>query len=242
MKRLPLITVVGLLLVCLLCSMAMAVPTTNGTSNAPGLYPKDDIGRIDIIHYAKSTNPPASKKTDPGYKLMGVQWPANNLPVTYYVNPANSGMNEADIQEAITKSVAEWDTYTSFELFSDTYAVTDKTYGVRDYTNTIAFGPYADNKAIAVTSVWYLRRTGTIVEFDMIFNTTFRWGNAEVDPAVMDLQNIATHELGHSVGLADVYTAATAENTMYGYSNNGEIKKRTLEKPDWLGLQKLYGI
>lgn len=242
MKRLPLITLVSLLLVSLLCSMAMAVPTTKGTSNAPGLYPKDDIGRIDIIHYAKSANPSASKKADPGYKLMGVKWPTNNLPVTYAVNPANSGMNEADIQDAIIRSVTEWDNYTSRQLFSDAYAITDKTYGVQDNTNTIAFGPYADNRAIAVTSVWYIRSTGTIVEFDMIFNTAFQWGNAEIDPTVMDLQNIATHELGHSVGLADVYTAATAQNTMYGYSLNGEMKKRTLETPDWLGLQKLYGI
>ncbi|PJA83788.1 MAG: peptidase M10A and M12B matrixin and adamalysin, partial [Candidatus Nealsonbacteria bacterium CG_4_9_14_3_um_filter_37_29] len=56
-----------------------------------------------------------------------------------------------------------------------------------------------------------------------------------------DLQNIATHELGHGVGLGDVYETACSEVTMYGYSNYGETQKRTLEAPDITGLQTLYG-
>ena len=58
----------------------------------------------------------------------------------------------------------------------------------------------------------------------------------------MDLQNIAVHELGHSFGLADIYSSSCAEVTMYGYSTEGETKKRTLEQPDITGIQKLYGI
>ena len=58
----------------------------------------------------------------------------------------------------------------------------------------------------------------------------------------MDLQNIATHELGHGVGLADIYDTTCSAVTMYGYSNNGDIQKRTLEVPDIRGLQTLYGI
>jgi len=57
----------------------------------------------------------------------------------------------------------------------------------------------------------------------------------------MDLQNIATHEIGHGVGLADVYQTACSEVTMYSYSTEGEIIKRTFETPDITGLQKLYG-
>jgi len=57
----------------------------------------------------------------------------------------------------------------------------------------------------------------------------------------MDLQNIATHELGHGVGLGDLYITACSEETMYGYSNYGETKKRTLNAGDIMGIQKLYG-
>ena len=75
-----------------------------------------------------------------------------------------------------------------------------------------------------------------------MFDTDYIWGDADVDYSVMDLQNIATHELGHGVGLADIYTSSCSAVTMYGYSNNGETEKRTLELPDITGLQKIYGI
>ena len=58
---------------------------------------------------------------------------------------------------------------------------------------------------------------------------------------MVDLQNIATHEIGYGVGLDDVYETACSEVTMYGYSENGETKKRTLDEPDIEGIQKLYG-
>jgi len=40
--------------------------------------------------------------------------------------------------------------------------------------------------------------------------------------------------------LADVYETACSDVTMYGYSDYGEIDKRTLEAPDIKGLQTLY--
>lgn len=65
-----------------------------------------------------------------------------------------------------------------------------------------------------------------LVEWVILFNTYYPWG---VDGAsdVMDLQNIATHELGHAVGMGDLYNAC-AQETMYGYSGYGETSKRTL--------------
>jgi len=82
-----------------------------------------------------------------------------------------------------------------------------------------------------------------------MFDTDYTWGNAGLtsetelgDTSVMDLQNIATHELGHGVGLADIYSSTCSAVTMYGYSDYGETQKRTLETPDITGLQTLYGI
>ncbi|MDP3026842.1 MAG: matrixin family metalloprotease, partial [Nanoarchaeota archaeon] len=68
-----------------------------------------------------------------------------------------------------------------------------------------------------------------------------KWGNASSNTKVIDLQNIATHELGHGVGLADIYSTACSSVTMYGYSYYGDTEKRTLETPDITGLQTLYG-
>ena len=68
------------------------------------------------------------------------------------------------------------------------------------------------------------------------------WGGNEARPhGAYDVRNIATHEVGHVCGLADLYTARSSEQTMYGYGGIGEVKKDSLASGDIAGLQKLYG-
>lgn len=167
-----------------------------------------------------------------------------DLPVSYVINPTNpvQTLDEGLVTNAIFSGAEEWDANTSVELFSDTYTI-DYTaaYGVQNYKNAISFGDYPTAGVIAVAAIWYNPATKTIVEFDIMFDTDYTWGDADGNPAVMDLQNIATHELGHGVGLADVYEAECSAVTMYGYSDYGETQKRDLDLPDITGIQKLYG-
>lgn len=203
--------------------------------------PKDkSIERIDFIHYVKPKNPDSRPGTGVCYKLMGVSW---NMPARYVVNPNNTqGLTETFIVSAISTSAETWDSATKRELFNDTYTINyGAKYGVRDSQNSIVFGNYSNSNVIAITSVWLSKKTGQILEFDQLYNTRFPWGDATVDSTLMDLQNIATHELGHTVGLNDLYVAGCSEVTMYGYSTQGETKKRTLANPDIAGLQKIYG-
>ncbi len=81
--------------------------------------------------------------------------------------------------------------------------------------------------------------TSVIVEFDIMLDTDFTWGDGAIDDTLMDVQNIVTHELGHGIGLADIYYCEL--ETMYGYSYEGDTEKRTLFEGDIAGLQKLYG-
>ncbi len=199
-----------------------------------------ELERVDFIHYARPVNPVVGK-SPACYKLLGVKW--KSFPVSYAINPNNSGLSEAFVASAMSISAEAWDAATSAELLNDAYAIDYAAqYGVQNFQNAIAFGDYPSDNVIAVTSVWYTRVGRQIVEFDMLFNTRFTWGDATINPAVMDLQNIATHELGHGVGLADIYSTTCSAVTMYGYSTEGETSKRTLEQPDIAGLQKMYGI
>jgi len=201
-----------------------------------------DLERVDFIHYAKPTNPGNGARTETCYKLMGVKW--KTFPVTYTINPANpSNLSESFIISAIQTSAETWDLATSQELFNEVYLVNyTAQYGIQNFQNALAFGDYPDNNVIAVTSVWYTRVGKQIVEFDQLYNTRFGWGDATLNPSAMDLQNIVTHELGHGVGLADIYSTICTEVTMYGYSTEGETSKRTLETADITGLQKMYGV
>ena len=95
--------------------------------------------------------------------------------------------------------------------------------------------------------IWYNPTTNFLVEWDQVYSNKFDWsldceveGEGEDCTNKMDFQNIATHELGHAVGMGDLYTDPCSEQTMYGYATNGETKKRTLESGDITGLNILY--
>jgi len=209
-----------------------------------------DIEKIEFIHYKKGTvkdNPARAVKDPACYGFLtkrGVKW--TTLPVEYFIDPSNSeGLTSDFVCSAFKSAATTWDNATSKTLFNNSLTgcrfTSTSTYGVRDDKNTIVFGSYSDPRVIAVTSIWYSQTTGLIYEFDMLYNSAFAWGNAASSTALMDLQNIATHELGHAIGLDDMYNSACDQVTMYGYSSEGDLLRRTLATPDITGLQKLYG-
>jgi hypothetical protein len=188
------------------------------------------------------------------YALMGkygktfLKW--RQLPVSYVINPYNPHeLEPAFIEQAIQAGAEEWDSYTTGELYDDNVAINyDVEYGVLDDKNAIVFGDYSTPGVIAVTKVWYNPATKAIVEFDIKFDTDWTWGDAQSSPAtepddpsaVMDVQNIAAHELGHAVGLDDVYQTECSDVTMYGYSDYEETQKTDLEEPDIIAINTLY--
>ena len=194
-----------------------------------------DIGLVKVthIHYAKSDlkgkKPPT---TDTCYKLAGWKWTG---PITYTIAEYDQSLSAA-----IEKAGREWDSHTKSILFSNP-KTGEFTWGIRDYNNSVSYGNYKKRGVIAVTVTWYTVTDNTAVESDILFDTDFAWGDATIDSKVMDLENIATHEVGHTLGLSDLYTVSCSDVTMYGYSTEGDITKRDLALPDITGLRKIYG-
>jgi hypothetical protein len=111
----------------------------------------------------------------------------------------------------------------------------------RDGTSAVLWAKLGRG-SIAVTYVWFSKATNEAVEIDMVFNKRYPWavfsdggGECQSAPDAYDLQNIATHEIGHWVGLDDLYDAADVDLTMYGFGAGGELKKRTLASGDVAG-------
>lgn len=217
-----------------------------------------DLQQVIFVHYVKGKAKPSG---DRGYyKLIGAKWQAWQMPVAIEVNPGGSGLSEDFVKEAIHIAAEEWDdgAYSRMwgidwsgvapNLFNDTIATTSKGYDDLAWTkdkldgcNTIVWGNYPTEGVIAITILWYDRATKTIIEFDIVLDMDYVWGDATSNSSVMDLQNIVTHELGHAIGLGDVYQSAAYQETMYGYSSEGEISKRDLYIGDKQGVTKLYG-
>lgn len=193
------------------------------------------------------------------YKLFrgGVKW--SKTPVSYYVNLTGGAPNDA--LEAIKASTDEWDWHTSADLFEyvagtsiifDEPGDLEKSYEI----NTVSWASFDDlelpEDAVAVNVVWFwvmvspggvTGRVLNLAEFHIINNSDLPWAvNAlGVEGNQFDVQNVITHEFGHSLFLDDLYMPPASELTMLGYTAIGETKKRNLGLGDILGLQALYG-
>jgi len=115
-----------------------------------------------------------------------------------------------------------------------------------DGENEVEFASIDSPGAIAVTYIWGIFGGPTfnrqLTEWDQVYDDAdFDWSLAETSvTGKMDFENIATHELGHAVGMNDLYTSSCSAQTMYGYADYGETNKRSLESGDMAGIKALY--
>jgi len=99
---------------------------------------------------------------------------------------------------------------------------------------------WGDPNTIAVCSSVYYVPSGNLGQFDINFNSQhFTWSCAGAAGA-MDVQNVAIHEEGHSIGFYDLYGANDGPKTMYGWGSTGQTHDRTLERADVEGAEFLY--
>lgn len=174
------------------------------------------------------------------YGFLG-KW--QSAPEPYIVDPSNSdGLNPATVVGIVANSIAKWEAAAGADVIGNGSVDSNLPVGgsSMDGKNTIQFGNLNHNGAIAINFVWKDPATGAIVEFDQVYDEVdFHWSTSG-EPGKMDFENLATHELGHSFGMNDLYTNECREETMYGYANNGETKKRDLDNGDRNGIGILY--
>jgi len=164
-----------------------------------------------------------------------IKWFTSN--VTYYVNPSGGPSNNLSAFQAAMQT---WtDVVTSYFTFVYGGTTTNSSCGTNDGSNIVCFGAMGLNGILAWNAFWYNSSSGQILDSDIKFNTSYSWAT-DGSPSAYDVQNVGTHELGHSLSLADLYNAADSEKTMYGYGAVGETRKRTLDQDDINGITYLY--
>lgn len=93
---------------------------------------------------------------------------------------------------------------------------------------------------VAVCSWSYVTATGDIIEFDINYNAQHYTWSCSGEADKMDVGNVGTHEMGHSIGMLDMYGDADFDKTMYGFVANGETLRRTPHFDDVLGVEFVY--
>ncbi|MCJ7443898.1 MAG: matrixin family metalloprotease [Methanotrichaceae archaeon] len=221
----------------------------------------EDIGLfgLEATNVQSRTDAISTGEVWPGYRLMGIRWPYNPG-VTQYVsyNSVPSYLpSKYGVWNEIVKARYTWQSATNEYTVGGTYwqfwTPGSYSYNNRDGWNTQTWTTLLGGSAIGLTRTWYstsspyvVGRDGTsyytILESDIWYNANKGWRiDSWEDPNVhstYDVRTIATHELGHTYGLSDLYAPGYWNQVMYAY-NWGNCKWY-LRSGDVRGLQRMY--
>ncbi|MCS7364584.1 MAG: matrixin family metalloprotease [archaeon GB-1867-035] len=171
------------------------------------------------------------------FEYDGIKWSSSDLPVEYYVNP-----NTADCtgeEDAVKAAFQTWeDEY--YSLIDYTYKGTININAPsNDGYNVVFWRGNGFLPSSVLASTYFYLSNSRLVGFDICFNDDYTWSIGS-QSGKFDVQNVATHEAGHTLLLRDLYDTSNSEQTMYGYASAGETKKRSLADGDKRGVQYIY--
>lgn len=195
---------------------------------------QEETGEFTVIEGRKgksSLTSPASS----GFSYSGIHWDRTDLPVPYYIN---ENCTPEEVQ-AVQASFQTWEddpgSYMDYTYMGTTARGNESDgYNVVSWQSIDGLG-----RTLALTTYWYDTSTKLMTEFDIVFDKDETWSTTG-EPGKYDVQNVGTHEAGHTLVLEDLFDLADSEQTMYGYSAPGETKKKTLEAGDLAGIRHIY--
>lgn len=271
MKRAKLLValVITALLLSLVGTVAAASPADNPGKGPPDFAKVVFIHYTNDAAPAKGGIPGPPREGE--YEYDGYHWAdvdvlnvdseTNISGVPYYVN---LGGRSADFLGGIQAAFQTWEdepnSYIDFGYYDTTTAgmSTVGAGGYMDGLNVVGWKNLTDyygEGVIAVNVYWYNVATKELAEFDIAMNSdsSYAWWQNSVEDEVwdfadspgafdVDVQNIMTHEAGHSLVLNDLYADYNSEKAMYGYSDEFELKSRSLDPGDEAGIQAIYPI
>jgi hypothetical protein len=176
------------------------------------------------------------------YCYGGGKWPAGSyaqpMSEVYLINPNTD--DTADELTAVIAAMSTWNNVGSANFFFRNGGPTDKSGNACDGENVISWVSRNTGSVATNYTWWYTSNPRPIIESDIIFNDlSYNWGT-DGSAGKMDVRNVTTHELGHSLLLMDLYGTADKHKTMYGYSDAGDTAKRSLEAEDIAGITYIY--
>lgn len=208
--------------------------------------------------YCRTTSDPSSGACPAACTTTGIPLAWGTPEIEYALNRDTFlGPDEGAFRAALARSFDHWATVScngqpiGFD-FAELPQRTDLTVGPvmgepnlnviseLDADDWAALG--FDEHTFAKTQLWFDQRNGEILGADIAFNRSI--GDFAVcpdggcAPGTIDLENVATHEFGHFLGLSH---SGDPSSTMWCDAVKDDLQKRSLGDDDVAGLCAIYG-
>ena len=169
------------------------------------------------------------------YNPLGSKWAVLDVP--FYLNPENADVYESAATVAIDSAAAAWSQQANTPFAFYRAGFTNSTTIDYNGRNEVFFRNASNGTAIATTYVW--SSGDLMLETDIVFwdgAYTFFTGSSGCAGGFY-VEDVATHEFGHALGLGH---SAVAEATMVSGLGYCSSDKRSLELDNQQGIEALY--
>ncbi|MGI9603622.1 MAG: matrixin family metalloprotease [Acidimicrobiales bacterium] len=170
------------------------------------------------------------------FVLEGFFWADFDTPVSYRVNPNTPDLAGTTEINPIQDGFQAWEDDSLSEVdftYAGTTNITSRTF---DGVNAVFWAPTNAGYLARTTSI-FNANTMEMVEFDVQFNPDWEWVDG-VASGRFDVQTVATHEAGHTLGLGHPPGSGAV---MFATLASGKVK-RSLSNGDIGGVRELYGL
>ncbi len=188
------------------------------------------------------------------YDLTGWRWNTYDPKVQLYLKASSvpSNINQESARTAISDAANTWDDAVAQNIFADGQTVisdSSKAIDTGDGFNVHAWKYIPSSGTLAYCRTWYnypiVDGYWSATESDVSYNTntagSWSWSTTGGD---IDVQTVALHELGHTIGMGDLYTLPSGDPRRYDWDqimNSYNDVQRTLGNGDLAGARVMYG-
>ena len=173
----------------------------------------------------------------------------------YFVGTrGGGGVSAGEFRDAVGRAFGVWEAVPSSAVRFTNAGVSDRPPSDNDGVTLLAFADRPElDRTLGATSYTIDVASGTLLEADVFFNAAFPWSVAPAGQAGrFDLETIATHEIGHLLGLGH---SALGETEVVGSGRRvlsagavmfpiafspGNIDGRRLQPDDIAGASDIY--
>jgi matrixin/carboxypeptidase family protein len=181
-----------------------------------------------------------------GGQIVIDKWAPSSFPITWRMNPTRSPnvTGTGNLESAFRQAFQAWSAISTATItFAEGQPTAPSVKPGLDQVNLITTNLTPSEWAVygvdamSLTNVLSSVTTGQILEADIIFNPNAGFSTeATAPPSLADLQAVATHEIGHLLGLDHTPLASAVMFPLAA----GDRLSRTLTADDMIGVSTLY--